>query len=714
MTKGEVHALKGLAAKHGGQLTINPETGLVEAGFLSRILPTAAGIAVGIATENPMLGAAVAGIGSYAASGSVSQGLMAGISAYGGAGLGADLASTGLEAGSEEAVAAGNRMIEESANKMVTSNLSSVMPQGAQIGAETAGQITNMNQAADALKEGMLTPDQYRELASQYSQGAAPAMNAARTMGSGLKAITASPGAMGNFLGNNISNLAMTSAPLLADALSKRPTLPGASTSAQANPFGMNTIPTDSNGKPIFNATIPAQPNPPYVAKYANYVQNPYNPYSNTPTPTTTVHAADGGLMQTGPANVNFMGGDMYPQSQMHRSYYATPTQMPTSAQQVMASYEPKTNPLTGEATANMASGGIASYSGRYGSVVAANQAVQDLQNMYGASTTKDYLPKGDPGIYQDTDPNTRNLDAYSAALYKLNAKAKAAGMKKDAIADLKPVMKLGDIEEDAAGGVVGMAGGGFAQILGDNAARQAAAAIPTPSTVSAPTTAPTPAANNALYHAQYQDYQQNPMPEMSPEQLMAANAVYNPAAIPTPTRGIAPNTTGYAMDPTMMQGSPAYKAAQEKAAADAASKAASEMYTASDGSMWASKEAYDNAHKPSSAYGGGLMPQDLHYAIGGGIPSLGGYAAGGNPRLLKGPGDGMSDNIPATIGGRQPARLADGEFVVPADVVSHLGNGSTDAGAKKLYSMMDKIRSARTGRKKQAPAVKADKYLPR
>jgi len=97
--------------------------------------------------------------------------------------------------------------------------------------------------------------------------------------------------------------------------------------------------------------------------------------------------------------------------------------------------------------------------------------------------------------------------------------------------------------------------------------------------------------------------------------------------------------------------------------------------------------------------------------AAGGIMSSLGGYSDGG--RLLKGPGDGMSDNIPAMIGRKQPARLADGEFVVPADVVSHLGNGSTDAGARKLYKMMDKIRSARTGKKKQAPAVKAEKYLP-
>jgi len=109
------------------------------------------------------------------------------------------------------------------------------------------------------------------------------------------------------------------------------------------------------------------------------------------------------------------------------------------------------------------------------------------------------------------------------------------------------------------------------------------------------------------------------------------------------------------------------------------------------------------------------FAPAGTQQAASGGIMgyNLGGYADGGNPRLLKGPGDGMSDNIPAVIGSRQPARLADGEFVVPADVVSHLGNGSTDAGAKKLHEMMDKVRVARTGKKKQAPAVKPKKYMP-
>ena len=107
-------------------------------------------------------------------------------------------------------------------------------------------------------------------------------------------------------------------------------------------------------------------------------------------------------------------------------------------------------------------------------------------------------------------------------------------------------------------------------------------------------------------------------------------------------------------------------------------------------------------------------QPYDPNVArgyAGGGITSLGSYSDGG--RMLKGPGDGMSDNIPAQIGGKQPARLADGEFVVPADVVSHLGNGSSDAGARQLYKMMDRIRQQRTGKKKQAPEVNPSKAMP-
>jgi hypothetical protein len=97
-----------------------------------------------------------------------------------------------------------------------------------------------------------------------------------------------------------------------------------------------------------------------------------------------------------------------------------------------------------------------------------------------------------------------------------------------------------------------------------------------------------------------------------------------------------------------------------------------------------------------------------------GGISSLGSYSDGG--QLLRGPGDGVSDDIPARIGARQPARLADGEFVVPARVVSELGNGSTDAGAKQLYAMMDRVQKNRkktVGRGKVAVDAKSRKLLP-
>ena len=109
-------------------------------------------------------------------------------------------------------------------------------------------------------------------------------------------------------------------------------------------------------------------------------------------------------------------------------------------------------------------------------------------------------------------------------------------------------------------------------------------------------------------------------------------------------------------------------------------------------------------------AANGGLMAN-------GGISdayNLGGYSDGG--RLLRGPGDGVSDSIPATIGHKQPARLADGEFVVPARIVSELGNGSTEAGARKLYAMMDRVQKARgstTGKGNVARNSRAEKYLP-
>ena len=267
-------------------------------------------------------------------------------------------------------------------------------------------------------------------------------------------------------------------------------------TAAAATPYTGGSLSKFHYDPANYHPDVVQPPNPPYQANYSGYASPP--------------GYAGGGLLDPNSEPVDFMGGDMYPQSQQHTSAYATPTQMPTSAQQSATLYEPKTNPLTGEMTANMYGGGTG------------KDALKDLMNSRDA--VDQYVSQ-----YQ-TDPAT------------VAAKAKS----------------------------------------GD-------------------------------YNA-----------------MLAMNKINN-----------TPNA---------------------------------------------------------------------NYAQGG-IANLGGYSDGG--RMLKGPGDGMSDSIPASIQGKQPARLADNEFVVPADVVSHLGNGSSDAGAKKLYAMMSKVRKARTGKAKQAPAIKADKYMP-
>ena len=175
-----------------------------------------------------------------------------------------------------------------------------------------------------------------------------------------------------------------------------------------------------------------------------------------------------------------------------------------------------------------------------------------------------------------------------------------------------------------------------------------------------------------------------------------------------------------YQLNPDYVK--PAYVIAGEKAAAlTNQDKEPTDSPGAGNKWVWSSAEKKWEA-KPiggtttteevPSAANGGLMAM-----AGGGATSqynLGGYSDGG--RLLRGPGDGVSDSIPATIGNKRPARLADGEFVVPARIVSELGNGSTEAGARKLYAMMDRVQAARrgtVGKKKVAKNSRADKHLP-
>ena len=173
--------------------------------------------------------------------------------------------------------------------------------------------------------------------------------------------------------------------------------------------------------------------------------------------------------------------------------------------------------------------------------------------------------------------------------------------------------------------------------------------------------------------------------------------------------------------------GNPGEQAAGEAAAA-AAAAAAADAATGFDadaaagfgGSTTSSASDNSGSNSDGTSSGAGTDSGGDGWAHGGitalaqGGANLGGYSDGG--RLLRGPGDGVSDSIPAQIGNRQPARLADGEFVVPARIVSELGNGSTEAGARQLYAMMDRIQNARRksiGKDKVAANSRAAKHLP-
>jgi len=117
-------------------------------------------------------------------------------------------------------------------------------------------------------------------------------------------------------------------------------------------------------------------------------------------------------------------------------------------------------------------------------------------------------------------------------------------------------------------------------------------------------------------------------------------------------------------------------------------------------------------AQGPTAKYYTADELKDL-YEVSKGVKEGGIIKLAGGGRYLKGSGDGMSDQIRANIDGAQEARLSDGEFVIPADVVSHLGNGSSDAGASRLYSMMDRIRKARTGKVSQARQIQPQRFMP-
>jgi hypothetical protein len=287
MTTGELKALQKLAEKHGGSLTINPHTGLPEAGFLSAILPAVAGIATAaFAPELLPLVAGGVGLADYAMTGSLSQGLMAGLGAWGGGslasgieGLGADsLIQSGGNAGTAAFNAAQSQAMDVAQGPISDSQLANIAQNQV---SNTAGLTAEQSAALNS--NAAFNPAGTAQAAGQLGANAQAAANPFSTMQTGLTS-----GNLGNYAMSHLGQVAAVGVPLLSGATSlfKQPTIPTA-TNTSTNPFGMKTIPKDANGNPIFSPTLPTPPAHPYQATYPNYVQNPYNPMT----------AKHGGLM---------------------------------------------------------------------------------------------------------------------------------------------------------------------------------------------------------------------------------------------------------------------------------------------------------------------------------------------------------------------------------------------------------------------------------
>jgi len=683
MTSKELAAMQKLAESQGKSLTINPKTGLPEAGILSSVLPMALGaLAVGTGQVEllPYIAAGV-GVADYAITGSLTQGLMAGLGTWSGGNLASGLAEAG--AASTANVAAqegGNQAAQEFAKQQAAAEATRLTAQetaqqtASEIAKSQIGNMTNLTTEQIAKMTGNLTDANAAEIVKAAGMANAgmglPAASTAANMGAGIT----SGSAIGNTLMNNKMALAGVAAPFLMNSLTKQPTIAPAA-AQQKNPFGMKEIPRDENGKPIFNAMLPAQPKPPYQAVYPNYVANPYNPIS----------AASGGLMQ----DKNFTAGGMYPGSQIDHTQYSSSPQTPMSMQSTLAGYDPETNPLTGEPTTHMARGGAIRFDG--GGQIDLHGSVNFNNGQNQAQSANGYTPAGGnpwgggqfsqqgglPPQGQYQRPMFGGLGG--VGLEGLGVGGMPSQSARDAYMSqagfpVGPQTTPNTPQQTAMLTAQGMASGGIASYKGSPDYGSMVEGI------------------GEVEHGiematkrQALDDRQHPVEIAADEPELARLDPHNRA------RKLL----------EMLSSSSKVKLAKglpQSNVLGAISTDPAQMIAEQR-----AKEAIA-AEQPTEAKAGGLMAA-------GGRAHLGDYSDGGH--LLKGPGDGVSDSIPATIGGKQPARLATGEFVIPARIVSELGNGSTDAGAKRLYAMMDRIKAKRAKTKNIAADTKAYKYLP-
>jgi hypothetical protein len=845
MTPSEVHGLQALAMKHGGSLTVNPDTGLPEANFLKSLLPMLAGFALGPAgfglVSSAMGAGAIVGGITGIATGSLSKGLMAGLGAYGGFGIGESLAGLG-------------------AGELAQGQISANMP--------TLAEGASQTQIADYAK-------QVNDLRAAGLQGASQ-LPMADKLSAGFSSASASPMDAFNFAKDNKMALGMAAAPIMADMMvptttkmptntnpayirqyvaGDRPQAPRALAPVLATDWGSRNFQDAYRGAEGGIVALARGGVPRYDGKDGSvvggdaaltaYQEGRYEDASKL-LADAGMNAQDVvskyGLSQADAAavakNLGYAGdmsGIQYaapPVAQTQAQTVATPTytqytedQMgsflsnpvnkdidlgkaikdtnadPAAVNRYIASL---TSPFVGSTDTTGGSGTL----GIYNNMIARGIDPTEYYNAAIANDpkyagwTKEMLQKGynlDKGAYALTAQIEKDKIAADPKLgydkqwvkfmdtngYTVDDMAQAFGISKNEIRDR--VQKVRDAEKKVT---TGTGGTGISTLVGGP---PTTTILPTNPQTNAPpgTTNPYGNVNNPGDLTFNNDGTVTVQPNLpgrpyggysgiteltnaytagggstgyvSPVVLSAAehDGAYNKqsgdsldaynyligkggAKYPSKSRAseimkpYEEAVLGYPSDPTKkkyinvggkMVLNPDYKAPVSKVTT-AGNPNVTPKETPREGYQWGWNEKNkkweeipisNNTSLDSSSTGGeaagGLQTSYAMggYAVGGGLGTLGGYSDGG--RLLKGPGDGVSDSIPATIGRKQqPARLADGEFVVPARIVSELGNGSTDAGARKLYAMMDRVQRARgktTGKKRVATNTRADKYLP-
>jgi hypothetical protein len=618
MTPKEVNGLQSLAMAHGGSLTINPQTGLPEAGFLSRLLPTIIGAGLMlIPGMQPLGAAAITGAGYGIAKGSLKEGLMAGLGAYGGAGLTAGLNTAGAAATGANTAANATNIVPSAQGAAAANNLSSsysganVVNAGSNTGALSASQPLNLSQpiirnypvadlpnASAVMSRGFATPLQATEVALKAPVAVAPDVATVAAKEAATKVapvnfdnIKAGFGKATNSWDDLKSvwketptgtgyGLAATGMGIMQDAQNKG-IGPTKASDSYIRPYDYSVSQNESAYAP--NASTSER-------MYFNQPRFTARPIEKIAKEGGLLSLAVGGQPEREAAYQAVSMNDSYPMAQLKTPMYSDPSmQRPMAREVVNPSGDVGVDDFTGQP--RMAKGGVATPS---------------------ESTERKY--SYNPETMKFTALNTPE-PAAPARLFKGFSGGMGGGM-----------------------GGSGFGGGLIAQLL---AKQQAPAAAPVAGETTGGIAAPY-------------------IPEGQ------AMGMQNTSMVPNIE--IPPMRT-----PEQQLGLEAF---------------------------------YDNMNQRLAQQGG--------YAAGGGVSTLGGYSDGG--RLLRGPGDGVSDSIPASIGNRQPARLADGEFVVPARIVSEIGNGSTEAGARKLYAMMERVQRARrktTGKNQVAKNTKAERLLP-